>query len=153
MLNNKTRKTLEGTINYNYPHDNLVFWKSKNGNYDYTIINLDSLPPKPNLKYTQHPGQYPIPNKYQIEAFWGHNKKNHIQTSIDYVEGIPYFKIEWIQNEQNCVVVSQISPSDASNKYCNIRYPERKTAISGILMFGLQLYEELTKAMPKKNQP
>ncbi|CAG8645445.1 2108_t:CDS:2, partial [Scutellospora calospora] len=33
---------------------------------------------------------------------------------------------------------SQISPSDASNKYCNIRYSERKTAISGILVFGLQ---------------
>ncbi|CAG8733769.1 18801_t:CDS:1 [Racocetra fulgida] len=98
-------------------------------------------------------GQYPIPNKYQIEAFWGRNKKNHVQTSIDYVEGIPHFKIEWIYNEQNCIVVSQISPSDVSNQYCNIRYSERKTAISGILVFGLQLYEKLTKAMPKKNQP
>ncbi|CAG8591650.1 10692_t:CDS:2, partial [Scutellospora calospora] len=79
-----------------------------------------SLPPKPNLKYTQCPGQYPIPNKYQIEAFWGRNKKNHVQTSIDYVEGIPYFKIEWIHNEQNYIIVSQISPSDASNKYLQI---------------------------------
>ncbi|CAG8733992.1 13589_t:CDS:2, partial [Racocetra fulgida] len=61
--------------------------------------------------------------------------------------------IEWIHYEQNCIVVSRISPLDASNQYCNIRYLERKTAISGILVFGLQLYEELTKAMPKKNQP
>ncbi|CAG8557466.1 14367_t:CDS:2, partial [Dentiscutata heterogama] len=80
-----------------------------------------SLPPKLDLKYMQRPGQYPIPNDYQIEAFWE--------------------------------LVSQISPSDASSKYCNVRYSGKNIAISEILIFGLQLYEELTKAEPKKNKP
>ncbi|CAG8466198.1 17511_t:CDS:2 [Gigaspora rosea] len=119
------RKTLNGTIKHNYSHVNLVLWKR----------------------------QYPIPNDYQIEAFWGRNEKNHIQASIEYVEGTPHFKIEWIHNEQNYIVVSQISPSDASNKYCNVRYSGKNIAIPGILIFRLQLFEELTKVVPKKNQP
>ncbi|CAG8650505.1 9456_t:CDS:2, partial [Dentiscutata heterogama] len=68
--------------------------------------------------------------------------------SIDYVERIPNFIIEWIYNNQKYIVVSQTSPSDASNKYCNVR---KKTAFSGILVFGLQLYEELIKAIQKKS--
>ncbi|CAG8687346.1 6257_t:CDS:2, partial [Cetraspora pellucida] len=117
------------------------------------VTEFSSLPLKPDLKYTQRPGQYPIPNDYQIEAFWGRNEKNHVQSSIDYVEGTPYFKIKWIHNEQNYIIVSQTSPSDAFNKYCNVRYFRKNTAISGILIFGLQLYEELTKVVPKKNRP
>ncbi|CAG8787827.1 35873_t:CDS:2 [Gigaspora margarita] len=148
---NSARKKLEEAINHNYPHDNSVFWKSKNGNYNYMIINLGTLPSQPILKYTQLPGLYPIPDNYEIETSWGRSKKNYVQASINYIEKVPHFKIEWTYNEQTYVIVSPISPSDASNKYCNIQYSGKKTAFSGILIFGLQLYEELNNAIPKKN--
>ncbi|CAG8477250.1 16881_t:CDS:2, partial [Racocetra fulgida] len=89
-----------------------------------------TLPLKPNLKYTQLPGVYPIPNNYKIEVFWGHIEKNHIQASIDYIEGIPNYTIEWTNNEQKYIIILQILPSDAASKYCN-----------------------LTKVIPKKNHP
>ncbi|CAG8844717.1 21482_t:CDS:2, partial [Racocetra persica] len=78
-----------------------------------------ALPTQPNLKYTQHPGVYPIPNNYKIEVSWGRNERNHVQASINYVEQIPHFEIEWIHDKQKYAIVSQISPSDASAKYCN----------------------------------
>ncbi|CAG8746521.1 16952_t:CDS:2, partial [Dentiscutata erythropus] len=46
-------------------------------------------------------------------------------------------------NKQEYAVVSQTSPSDATNKYCNVR----------ILVFGLQIYKEITKTILKKNYP
>ncbi|CAG8775499.1 19225_t:CDS:1, partial [Dentiscutata erythropus] len=58
-----------------------------------------TFPLKPNLKYTQHPGLYPIPNNYKVEVFWRHKEKNHIQASIDYVKRISNFTIEWMYNK------------------------------------------------------
>ncbi|CAG8790192.1 26012_t:CDS:2 [Dentiscutata erythropus] len=56
-------------------------------------------------------------------------------------------------NKQEYAVVSQTSSSDTTNKYCNIQYPGRKTTFSGILVFGLQIYEKITKTILKKNYP
>ncbi|CAG8561174.1 25438_t:CDS:2 [Gigaspora rosea] len=137
---NSARKKLDGTINQNYPHDNTVFWKSKNGNYNYTVINLGTLPLQPILKYTQLPGSYSIPDNYEIETSWGRSIKNYVQASINYVEKTPHFKIEWTYNEQTYIVVSPILASDASIKY----------SFSGIVIFELQLYEELSRAISKR---
>ncbi|CAG8551495.1 16414_t:CDS:2, partial [Dentiscutata heterogama] len=70
------------------------------------------------------PGLYPIPDDYQIEVFWGCSEKNHVQVSINYIERIPHFKIEWIHD---------------------MREYEH-------FLEYLQLYEELTKTVPKTNQ-
>ncbi|RIB29835.1 hypothetical protein C2G38_2154332 [Gigaspora rosea] len=137
---NSARKKLDGTINQNYPHDNTVFWKSKNGNYNYTVINLGTLPSQPILKYIQLPRSYPIPDNYEIETSWGRSIKNYVQASINYVEKTPHFKIEWTYNEQTYIVVSPILASDASIKY----------SFSGIVIFELQLYEELSRAISKR---
>ncbi|CAG8517985.1 1951_t:CDS:2 [Scutellospora calospora] len=92
MLEGVTRKKPEGTIDHNYPHNNLVFWKSNNGNYNYIITNLGILPLNLDLKYIQNPGLYPIPNNYKVEVFWERKEKNHIQASIDYIKNNPKLK-------------------------------------------------------------
>ncbi|CAG8513400.1 7349_t:CDS:2, partial [Scutellospora calospora] len=82
-----------------------------------------------------HPGIYPISNNYEIETFWKRNEKNHIQASINYVDKTPHYIIEWTYHKQNYI----------------IQYLKRKTALSGILIFEIQLYKELTKNIPKTN--
>ncbi|GBB94657.1 hypothetical protein RclHR1_00240005 [Rhizophagus clarus] len=61
-----------------------------------------------------------------------------IQSSIYYIEGEPHYLICFRDNLQYQVVLVQ-SPFDASVELHKIITPNKKTAVSGIHLFGLQL--------------
>ncbi|RIA85398.1 hypothetical protein C1645_830833 [Glomus cerebriforme] len=83
--------------------------------FDYTIILEGVYPPVVQLKYTEAPNYFPMPDNYIIKTTWGQADNLQYQ------------------------VVSTQSPFDASVELHKIIIPDKRTAISEVYLFGLQL--------------
>ncbi|UZO28331.1 uncharacterized protein OCT59_021859 [Rhizophagus irregularis] len=129
--------------------------------FNYTVIQEGVYPPVAQLKFTEAPNYFPVPDNYIIKTTWGwSNNCQIIQCSIYYIEGNPHYLICFGNNFQHQVVSVQstfdyscfrnsigkseirnyeIYTFDASVELHNIITPNKKIAVSGVHLYGLQL--------------
>ncbi|PKC53555.1 hypothetical protein RhiirA1_479071 [Rhizophagus irregularis] len=120
----------------NYPiSPEIIYYGDRK--FVYIVIQEGIYPPAVN--YTEAPNYFPIPDNYTIKTTWGRaNNSRTIQCSIYYVEEKPHYLICFGDNLQYQVFSAQ-SPFDASVELHKIITPDRRTAVSGVHLFGLQL--------------
>ncbi|POG83092.1 hypothetical protein GLOIN_2v1469570 [Rhizophagus irregularis DAOM 181602=DAOM 197198] len=120
----------------NYPiSPEIIYYGDRK--FVYIVIQEGIYPPAVN--YTEAPNYFPIPDNYTIKTTWGRaNNSCTIQCSIYYVEEKPHYLICFGDNLQYQVFSAQ-SPFDASVELHKIITPDRRTAVSGVHLFGLQL--------------
>ncbi|PKK72179.1 hypothetical protein RhiirC2_777513 [Rhizophagus irregularis] len=107
--------------------------------FNYTVIQEGVYPPVAQLKFTEAPNYFPVPDNYIIKTTWGRsNNCQTIQCSIYYIEGNLHYLICFGNNFQHQVVSVQ-STFDASVELHNIITSNKKTAVSGVHLYGLQL--------------
>ncbi|PKY30610.1 hypothetical protein RhiirB3_447780 [Rhizophagus irregularis] len=122
----------------NYPASPEIIYYD-NRKFNYTVIQEGVYPPVAQLKFTEAPNYFPVPDNYIIKTTWGRsNNCQTIQCSIYYIEGNPHYLICFGNNFQHQVVSVQ-STFDASVELHNIITPNKKTAVSGVHLYGLQL--------------
>ncbi|PKC54280.1 hypothetical protein RhiirA1_477650 [Rhizophagus irregularis] len=122
----------------NYPASpEIIYYGDRK--FNYTVIQEGVYPPVAQLKFTEAPNYFPVPDNYIIKTTWGRsNNCQTIQCSIYYIEGNPHYLICFGNNFQHQVVSVQ-STFDASVELHNIITSNKKTAVSGVHLYGLQL--------------
>ncbi|POG69387.1 hypothetical protein GLOIN_2v1777095, partial [Rhizophagus irregularis DAOM 181602=DAOM 197198] len=122
----------------NYPASpEIIYYGDRK--FNYTVIQEGVYPPVAQLKFTEAPNYFPVPDNYIIETTWGRsNNCQTIQCSIYYIEGNPHYLICFGNNFQHQVVSVQ-STFDVSVELHNIITSNKKTAVSGVHLYGLQL--------------
>ncbi|PKY56989.1 hypothetical protein RhiirA4_477690 [Rhizophagus irregularis] len=92
----------------------------------------------PTVNHTEAPNYFPIPDNYIIKTTWGRASRSRtIQCSIYYAEEKPHYLICFGDNLQYQIIT-----------------PDKKTAVSGVYLFGLQLkcIDRNRKGLAKKEQ-
>jgi hypothetical protein len=105
----------------NYPTSPEIIYYSDR-KFIYIVIQEGIYPPATQLKYTEAPNYFPVPDNYIIKTTWGRAKNSHtVQCSIYYIEEKPHYSICFgdILHHQ---VVSVQSPFDASVKLHKVSY-------------------------------
>ncbi|GES96088.1 hypothetical protein GLOIN_2v1809230 [Rhizophagus clarus] len=123
--------------------------------FTYVVVQENIYPSATQLRYTGALNYFPVPDYYIIKTTWGRsNNSRTIQYSIYYIEGEPHYLICFRDNLQYQVVSVQ-SPFDASVELHKIITPNKKTAVSGIHLFGLQLkcIDRNRKGRPRELKP
>ncbi|GES78988.1 hypothetical protein GLOIN_2v1809230 [Rhizophagus clarus] len=82
--------------------------------FTYVVVQEGIYPSATQLRYTEAPNYFPVPDYYIIKTTWG---RDNLQYQV----------------------VSVQSPFNASVELHEIITPNKKTAVSGIHLFGLQL--------------
>ncbi|POG57688.1 hypothetical protein GLOIN_2v1791450 [Rhizophagus irregularis DAOM 181602=DAOM 197198] len=133
MSNSKQQKPFEKE---NYPiSSEIIYYGDRK--FTYVVIQEGTYPPTVN--HTEAPNYFPIPDNYIIKTTWGlASRSRTIQYSIYYAEEKPHYLICFGDNLQYQVVLAQ-SPFDASVELHKIITSDKKTAVSGVYFFGLQL--------------
>ncbi|EXX53351.1 uncharacterized protein OCT59_003777 [Rhizophagus irregularis] len=122
----------------NYPASPEIIYYD-NRKFNYTVIQEGVYPLVVQLKFTEAPNYFPVPDNYIIKTTWGRsNNCQTIQCSIYYIEGNPHYLICFGNNFQHQVVSVQ-STFDVSVELHNIITSNKKTAVSGVHLYGLQL--------------
>jgi hypothetical protein len=105
----------------NYPiSPEIIYYNDRK--FTYVVIQEGVYPPATQLKYTEAPNYFPIPDNYIIKTMWGQASNcRTIQCSIYYIEGEPHYLICFGNNLQHQVVSVQ-SPFDASVELHKVSY-------------------------------
>ena len=97
----------------NYPTSpEIIYYGDRK--FTYVVVQEGIYPSATQLKYTEAPNYFPVPDNYIIETTWGRSSNSRtIQCSIYYIEGEPHYLICFGDNLQHQVISVQ-SPFDAS---------------------------------------
>ena len=105
----------------NYPASpEVIYYNDRK--FNYVVIQEGVYPPGVQLKHTEAPNYFPVPDNYIIRTTWGRaNNCRTIQCSIYYIEGNPHYLICFGDNLQHQVVSAQ-SSFDASVELHKVSY-------------------------------
>ncbi|CAG8658447.1 26032_t:CDS:2 [Dentiscutata erythropus] len=100
----------------NYPESPDIILKDEHQTFKFHIIKEGVYPPNHKLKYTQHPGKYPIPHNYVVQTTYS-KKKYTVECLIAYINNKPLYQI-YFEEYLDKLVESEQSTSHAAQLYC-----------------------------------
>lgn len=118
MSNSKQQRPCE---HENYPiSPEIIYYGDRK--FTYVVVQEGIYPSATQLRYTEAPNYFPVPDYYIIKTTWGRSSNSRtIQCSIYYIEGEPHYLICFGDNLQYQVVSVQ-SPFDASVELHKVSY-------------------------------